>query len=232
MKPRIFILVIFLISLGACVYWITRHTATVSHSLEPPALDAIAGTMSQPLPSPQLNVPVSIVDPKQFCGRKPACADDPTIPNNERELRWMQQHGYPTKEELDRLVRLSEVELGEEAKRGSLTAMTELGSRMVERNDPNGMKWFLQARNRGSIYSYYAESKTEMNQALGHGLVESGAFLRVAYMLGDYKASTALYQFVEREKLNIAELDRIDRRAAELYLTYAKSRQPAPRPME
>lgn len=172
------------------------------------------------------------VDLSRFCGHRPACVNDPHSPNNERELRWMQQHGYPTKDELERLARLSEVELEEEAKRGSLTAMTELGGRMVERNDPKGSLWFMRAADRGSIYAYYAESKTEMNRTLGHGLVESGAFLRVAYMLGDHKAATELYRFKEKEKLGIGEMVAIDRRAASLYLTYAKKRQPSPRPLE
>jgi TPR repeat protein len=144
----------------------------------------------------------------------------------------MKQHGYPTKDEQDRLARLSETELELEAKQGKLTAMTELGSRMIDRNDADGTKWLRMARDRGSIYAYYEVSKREMNRTLGHGLVESGAFLRVAYLLGDYKAATALYQFASKEGLSIGELELIDRRAASLYITYAKNRQPVPRPFE
>lgn len=172
------------------------------------------------------------LDPRQFCNRDPACADDPTIPNSENELRWMQQHGYPTREEIDRLAKLSEVELAEEVKRGNLTAMSELGTRMVDRGDNNGLSLYLQAANSGSIYSYYAESNAQMKRSVGGGLVEAGAYLRLAYMLGDYKAATTLYRFVESQKLSIIEMNAIDRRAASLYITYAKNRQPTPRPFE
>jgi hypothetical protein len=166
----------------------------------------------------------------EFCNRKPACADDPLAPNSEAELRWMQQHGYPTKEVVERLSRLSDTELEAEAKRGALTAMTELGSRMLEKGDHNGAVWFIRAADRGSIYAYYAQSKYEMRKASGRGLVESGAYLRVAYILGDHKASYALYEFMRTQNLSMMELDAIDRRAASLYQTYARNRQPAPRP--
>lgn len=238
MKSKALITVLALLTLGAAgLYWANRHTNQSTTRDEQQretasAVDTSTGAIVDS-PSPLRASTLSdTVAPKQFCGRKPACADDPNIPNNEQELRWMQLHGYPTKDELDRFAAMSETALEEEAKGGSLTAMAELGSRIVERNDPNGLRWILQARDRGSIYAYYAQSKKEMNRTLGNGLVESGAFLRVAYMLGDYKASTALYQLVEKERLGIAELDRIDRRAAELYLTYTKNRQPTPRPME
>lgn len=237
MKSRTLMIVIALLAVGAGLYWINRRTDTPSPQQAQgrettPPLDASADVMVDSPPPLQANASASTVDPKQFCGRKPACADDPNIPNNERELRWMQQHGYPTQEELDRLARLSEAELEEEAKRGSLSAMTELGSRMVERGDNKGLSWYLQAANRGSIYAYYAESRAQMKRSVGGGLVESGAFLRVAYMLGDYKAATALYRFSQKEGLDLVELNAIDRRAASLYLTYAKSRQPTPRPLE
>ncbi|MEQ1514557.1 MAG: hypothetical protein ABL934_18020 [Lysobacteraceae bacterium] len=238
MKSKVSIAIITLLILGAAgLYWANRHTdQSVTHDEQQrataSAVDTPAAAIADSSSPLQASAPSGIVDPKQFCGRKPACADDPNIPNNEQELRWMQQHGYPTKDELDRLARLSETELEEEAKGGGLTAMTELGTRMVERNDPNGLRWILQARDRGSIYAYYAQSKKEMNRTLGNGLVESGAFLRVAYMLGDYKAATALYRFTQKERLGLVELNAIDRRAASLYQTYARNRQPTPRPLE
>jgi hypothetical protein len=170
-------------------------------------------------------------DQRIFCNRRPECVDDPHIPNSEAELRWMQQYGYPTIDESARLGRLSDLQLETEAGRGVLTAMTELGKRLIERGDQNGLNWYLKAKNQGSIYAYYQRSNAEMNRAFGHGFVESGTFLRVAYILGDLKASQALYRFIEENDLGVIEMDAIDRRANELYQTYAKNRQPTPRPM-
>jgi hypothetical protein len=49
-------------------------------------------------------------------------------------------------------------------------------------------------------------------------------------MLGDYKAIDVLYRFAEDRHLQMAELRAIDLRAASLYQTYARNRQPSPRP--
>lgn len=237
MKSRTLFIAIILLLLSGGLYWFTRDTSKPSQPAisEPasPAPGEPAGAVADATPAERAP-PVSrpdIVDPKQFCSDKYDC-HDPLIPNNANELRWMQQYGYPTKDELDRMARLSDVELEMEAKQGKLTAMTELGSRLVDRNDVNGEKWVYLAQQRGSIYAYYIDAKTEMNRTLGHGLVESGAHLRLAYLLGDYKAATALYQFASKEGLDIVELNAIDRRAASLYITYAKNRQPTPRPFE
>ena len=237
MKSKTILIAIALLLLGGGLYWFIRNTdkpsqPAIAESASPaqgePA-DTMVGatTAEQASPAPR----PSVVDPKQFCNDKYSC-HDPLMPNNANELRWMQQYGYPTKDEQERMARLSDIELEMEAKQGKLTAMTELGSRMIDRNDVRGTRWVLMAKDRGSIYAYYVEAKTEMNHTLGHGLVESGAFLRVAYLLGDYKAGTALYQFASKEGLSIGELDMIDRRAASLYITYAKNRQPTPRPFE
>ena len=237
MKFRHFAIAIGFLLLAGGLYWFTRNTdkpsqPAIAESASPaqgePA-DTMAGTTAaeQVSPAPR----AGIVDPKQFCTAKSSCYD-PLVPNNANELRWMQQYGYPTKDELDRMAQLSDDELEMEAKQGKLTAMTELGSRLVDRNDVNGEKWVYLAQQHGSVYAYYIDAKTEMNHTLGHGLVESGAHLRLAYLLGDYKAATALYQFASKEELDIVELNAIDRRAASLYITYAKNRQPTPRPFE
>ena len=160
---------------------------------------------------------------------------DPTTAESEADYRWLRQHGYPTREESLRLAALSEAALRDEVGKGSLTAMTELGSRMVNRGDWKGLSLFSGAASRGSLYAYYAESKAMQIRAapLG-GIVESGAFLRVAYMLGDYKAARAVQRDVI-EKYNAtrpSESVMIDERAASLYKTYAKGRQPVPRPRE
>lgn len=172
------------------------------------------------------------VSHETLCRGRSECADDPLIANSEAELYWMRRHGFPTKQEAQRLQRLSEADLQVEARHGNLTAMTALGERMIDRGDSNGMSWFLRAKNRGSLYAYYMQSKAEMNPSMGHGFVESGAFLRVAHLLGDSKAEREVHRFIEKNRLSHIELYAIDRRASELYASYAKNRQPSPRPRD
>jgi hypothetical protein len=60
--------------------------------------------------------------------------------------------------------------------------------------------------------------------------VEAGAFLRLAYLLGDRKAAYALHSLMEQYGAGHIESIKIDRRASGLYESYAHRRQPSPRP--
>jgi len=186
------------------------------------------GVAADKQPSPALRT--GIVDPKQFSNDKYDC-NDPLVPNNANELRWMQQHGYPTKEEQERLGRLSDSELGMQVRQGKLIAMTELGSRMIGKGDKKGLSLYTAAANRGSIYAYYLNADAAMKTTgFGSGPIESGAFLRLAILLGGHKAIDVFYRFAEDRHLQMAELRAIDQRAAWLYQIYTKNRQPTPRP--
>ena len=61
-------------------------------------------------------------------------------------------------------------------------------------------------------------------------IVEAGAYLRVAYILGDAKAATELQRRLPG--LTPGEQAMIDERAASLYQTMAGARAPAPRPLQ
>ena len=167
----------------------------------------------------------------EFCRNKISCKIDILMPNSEADLLWMRKYGYPTPEDIENYSRMTDAELEALAKKGTLSAMTAYGSRLVERNDPNGRNWIFEAKNRGSIYSYYGASNAEMNRNFGEGFIEAGAYLRVAYILGDHRAASEIYRFIEKNKLSIVEMQAIDLRAGELYQTYAKNRQPVPRPL-
>jgi hypothetical protein len=144
----------------------------------------------------------------------------------------MRRHGYPTGEEASRLKSLSEAQLENEVADGSLTAMTELAGRKIERSDWSGLQLLTQASDRGSVYSNYVRSSAMLKKgAPMAGLIESGAYLRLAYILGDYKAAGALQNDFSRELSSTPrEMSRIDERAASLYRTYAKNKAPVPRP--
>lgn len=184
---------------------------------------------------PQKTTPSSLPTQERysgdFCRNKPTCKNEILMPNSESDLLWMRKHGYPTPEDIEHFSSMADTELELLAKKGSLPAMTAYGARLIERNDPNGRNWIFEAKNRGSIYSYYEASNAEMNRSFGEGFIEAGAYLRVAYILGDHRAASEFYRFIERNRLSIVEMQAIDLRAGELYQTYAKNRQPVPRPL-
>lgn len=237
MNKKLQILTCALLAIAAIAYFAVPFRSDHSdrdplpaHVDREPEHDASMSAPTEEQTAPQTLAAQNAAPPAAFCDRRPECKDDPFIPVSQEELVWMRTHGYPTQEESERLARLSEVELEAEAKRGVLTAMTELGKRMIARGDRNGLSWYLKAKDHGSIYAYYLRSEVEMDRSTGRGFVEAGAFLRVAYILGDHKAGAVLLRFFEKNRLGMFEMEAIDRRAGELYQTYAQNRQPTPRP--
>lgn len=239
MKFKFIIATAATLAIIAIVFVSLRKTPTADPISMPALENTVVAEDVQQINGPEARAPLHLqgvkgrgfIDPKVLCGDNYNCLIASTTASSEKDYQWMLTHGYPTQEESDRLAKLSEAELEAEATNGSLTAMTALGARMIERGDKKGLSWYLRAADRGSIYAYHANSKAAMSiTGFGSGLVESAAYLRVAYMLGDYKAVDALYQFAEAKGLGIVEFRAIDLRAASLYQTYAKNRRPAPRP--
>ncbi|WP_179197398.1 hypothetical protein [Stenotrophomonas rhizophila] len=163
-----------------------------------------------------------------ICEAGPVCDADILGANTPEEARWLLQNGYPSSELLNRLEAMSDRQLKREADRGSLAAMVNYGQRLASQGDTDaGLVYIFDATQRGSIYGYYAMSRVYGTPGLG-GIVESGAYLRVAYILGDSKASDEL----QRRFPGLQQMEQaaIDRRASQLYQSFAHSRQPTPRP--
>jgi hypothetical protein len=162
----------------------------------------------------------------------PKCNSNVLAARSNEEAHWLIQHGYPSTEGLKRFSGLSDAQLKKEADAGSLAAMVNYGERLVSQgHSASGITYIFDATQRGSIYGYYAMSKVfrtpEVSWGLG-GIVESGAYLRVALTLGDSKADGELQR--RFPGLSQTEYAAMDRRAASLYETFAKSRPPVPRP--
>ena len=161
----------------------------------------------------------------------PRCSANVLAARSNEEAQWLKQHGYPSTHALKRFRGLSDVDLKQEADGGSLAAMVNYGERLVSQgHTAKGIHYIHDATQRGSIYGYYAVSSLARTPAWGglEGIVESGAYLSVACTLGDYKAADELQR--RFPGLSQAEYAAMDRRAASLYVTFAKSRPPAPRP--
>ena len=107
-------------------------------------------------------------------------------------------------------------ELEQLATQGNAAAQAILGSREIALGHADkGKAWLYKASMQGSVYAsiQYAEAYATDPQL--RDITESLAFYRLAYLLGDWKASRRLYaQFPEA---GVAELSYADRRAMRLY---------------
>lgn len=164
-----------------------------------------------------------------LCHQDSPCAASPFGAANLEEGRWLKSHGYPTQEELPKLKQASDQQLKILADSGYLPALVVYGERLAVRGDMRtGVAALASASEQGSIYAYYGLANVYAQNPKAANRSESGAFLRVAYMLGDRKAAEELQRVVP--DVHPVEQVAIDRRAAELYKTFAKQRVPSSRP--
>ncbi|QKW58552.1 hypothetical protein [Stenotrophomonas sp. NA06056] len=163
------------------------------------------------------------------CADEPGCAISPLAARDREEANWLMDNGYPSANELKAFSALSRSQLKRQADDGSLSAMVLYGERAASEGDTKeGIDYITDAINRGSIYGYYGMSSVYQNTPGLKNVVDSGAYLRVAYTLGDSKAANELQ--LRFPGLTQVEQAAIDARAASLYQTFAKSKQPIPRP--
>lgn len=159
-----------------------------------------------------------------LCEGKGCGIADPLSARTREEALWLIRNGYPSASDLKAWSLLSDDQLKRVADGGSLAAKAVYGERIALKGDMTGLNDLLASANSGSIYSYYGTSRVYAKS----NAIDGAAFLRVAYMLGDSRASGALMDSFPR--FGPADYYVIDRRAAELYKSYARARTPVPRP--
>ncbi|MBA8680205.1 hypothetical protein [Stenotrophomonas tumulicola] len=144
------------------------------------------------------------------------------------EAEWLIRHRYPTAAELEIMRTQSLDVLKQETSAGNTAAAAVLGKRIsLERNFLDGQVILRDQALSGNIYAFYAISES-YREAKSPNLIDSAAYLRVAYILGDHKAATEL----ARMGLTSAELAAADSRASQLYKGFAGDQVPDPRPQE
>ncbi|CEE61080.1 conserved hypothetical protein [Xanthomonas citri pv. citri] len=116
-----------------------------------------------------------------------------------------------------------------ESQAGNPAATVLYGSRTARSSRfESGVAILRKAAATGNIYAYYGLSEVYNGDTPQKNLVESAAYLRLAYLLGDRKASVA----IARRGLSDVENIAADERAAVLYQIFANSPRPSPRPFE
>lgn len=155
---------------------------------------------------------------------------DPFVASSEDEARWLSQHGYPSKEEFARLRLLTPSQLEAEAVSGNGAAAVMHAKKVgmqPGRFSEGVLKLHEQAVS-GNLYAYYGLSELYWRNVDNKNLVDSAAYLRVAYLLGDWKAADQLARF----NLPQAEMVAADRRAASLLSSFSGGMEPSRRPMQ
>jgi hypothetical protein len=161
--------------------------------------------------------------------QKPSCNMSPFLAENENEALWLRQRGYPSEQQREEAKRLPTVELKSRADKGDLIAASLYGERLMEEgNWTESYPVLLRAANKGSLYALYGLSYRALNHPEFKNYTSARAYLRLAYLAGDYKATIQLTQTAP-DMNGQAEQLIIDAEAAHMYRNLLQYRS-YPRP--
>lgn len=156
-----------------------------------------------------------------------ACANPLIDAKDEKEAVWLMDNGYPSKREYADFSQMPIQQLKRVAEAGSKPAAAIYGRRVaLDGNVQEGLDVLLRTAQSGSIYAYYEMSDVYQKSPAVLNIVDSAAYLRVAYLLGDSEAAS-LYG---SRSLSAVESSVADERAMELYRSMAGQRVASPRP--
>lgn len=158
------------------------------------------------------------------------CSGDAFMAATPAEAEWLMRNGYPSPGERERLQALSVDQLEAEAP-DSEAAVLELAKRYSDAGDPyHAISLAFPLARSGNLFAYYTLADIHAAKRPRPDPLEGAAYLRLAYILGDYRASDVLGERLSR--YGPVEHLMVDRRAARLYQTLAGSRAPDPRPFD
>jgi hypothetical protein len=161
--------------------------------------------------------------------QKSSCNMSPFLAENENEALWLRQRGYPSEQQREEAKRLPTVELKSRSEKGDLIAASLYGERLMEEGDwTKPYPLLLEAANKGSLYALYALSYRSLNHPKHPDYISARAYLRLAYLAGDYKATIQLTQTAPHMNGQAEQLQ-IDEYAADKYRNLMKYRS-YPRP--
>ncbi|KQQ69919.1 hypothetical protein ASF73_12450 [Xanthomonas sp. Leaf131] len=233
---RILALAALCVALTAC-----GKTNQPAHTEQPPTSSsatpttAAADASAAPRPHHQaatIQQPTVSQDARRYLcpqGLNACKASGPFVANSEAEAHWLMTHGYPTEAEQARLEALNLEQLNAESQAGNKPATVIYGVKTaVNGRFYAGIGILRRAAVAGNLYAYYGLSDVYASDTQHKNLVDSLAYLRLAYLLGDGKASSA----IAAKGLSGVENVVADERAASLYKTFSNYQRPWPRPLE
>lgn len=121
------------------------------------------------------------------------CSLSPFIAENEYEAMWLHARGYPSQKNREEAKSLPTSELKHQASTGDLIAASLYGERLIEEKEwAKAYGVLVEAASRGNLYAMYALSDIAAKNPDQPNGIESKAWLRLAYLSGDYKATMQL----------------------------------------
>lgn len=227
---------------GLCIYSFASHNrdTEVGPSASDRKYEPASSIRSDAYKNLAPPTTVEEVDPAQKIGSLLAqykcvdalqqCGQDPFVAESEAEAQWLRRNGYPTQQQLSEARSLSAAQLRIRADRGNLADKALYAEKLAEEGHPyEALRALGYVVTNGSTYALYSTSNVYASKASPlYNPKTSRAYLRLAYLAGDSKATYALAtRFPEFDSM--AENLVVDKRASDLHRTFLKGRS-SPRP--
>lgn len=227
------LLVILGLTSAAVVAISLASRSVISEPLKAPALHTgeDASPKQRGHSSEQLNYKfLQVVQRSKSACVKGACDTSPLQARTIEEAKWLERNGYPTLDQANLYYSSPDSIIVEDALQGSLAASAVLGKRKaMNGSEGDGLLLLKETFDKGGLYSLYETSYVYSQHPQLRNVVESAAYLKLAYLLGD---SVALDLISHRfPKLTPVESKLIDERASDLLDSYAKGQRRRPRPV-
>ncbi len=157
-------------------------------------LPSASASISRPAaPRPRIDPALRAQLFEEYRCPQPSCGLNPFIAENENEAVWLRYRGYPSPQQREEAERLPTSELKDRANKGDLVFATLYGERLMEEgNWKDSYPVLLKAVDQGSLYALYALSYQSEHHPEFKDPIGSRAYLRLAYLSGDYKAQFQL----------------------------------------
>lgn len=156
-------------------------------------------------------------------------ADDPLVAASNEEAEWLSENGYPSIQTLKKYETITLEELRGKQNKSQIDTLM-LSEKMAEKNERNNGKALAHSvAMQGNLYALYVLSEIHAMPGPGFDRIESGAYLRLAYLMGDSKAADFYHEIYG--SLSAPEHLLIDRRASRLMQTMSLTPK-KPRPMQ
>lgn len=155
--------------------------------------------------------------------------NDLLVAASNEEADWLYENGYPSIQEIQEYKDITLEELRAKENK-SQTDTLMLSEKMAEKNERNNGKALAHSvAMQGNLYALYVLSEIHAMPGQGYDRTESGAYLKLAYLMGDNKAVDLYYEIYG--SLSAPEHLLIDRRASRLMQTMSLNPK-KPRPIQ
>lgn len=216
---QIFAIILILVATITATFFLWRTKKDQPLQIQSPhpsqSSESTTSSPSRSNPSLPLAAGSSEIDEYVCVIMKHLCLDDPLTAATEIEAKWLQQFGYPSSARLEELERMSYPQLQNLSTSGDLPARIALGKRQVQQGDHiEGRATILDALINGSTYAAYELARSNNPETASSTKTDAMAYYRLAYLMGDWKASHELYR---TQSADILEMRLADERAMELY---------------